>query len=220
MEPLTIAIIVIASLAALAVVASIVRWVARVGRSAEGLIKQINMAQVRAETVPRSLAGMESVLLPQIMKDFPEYNGAVIADRVKADALMYYVSAKEGRLMYTKGVSKTFRETVRLPEDVAGGIAVHRVSLADYDRRSRDKVITYQAAAKYEDGHGETHQTRLTMKYIAAYDDDFTEDIRVIKCPNCGAPVPAWGDKVCRYCGAALHTQAGLCWVLNEIKES
>ena len=109
MEPLTIAIIVIASLAALAVVASIVRWVARVGRSAEGLIKQINMAQVRAETVPRSLAGMESVLLPQIMKDFPEYNGAVIADRVKADALMYYVSAKEGRLMYTKGVSKTFR---------------------------------------------------------------------------------------------------------------
>lgn len=212
--------IVIAAIVGIGILGSIAAWIARVGRKAEGLIDQIKLAEVRAETTPRSLAGMDSVLLPQIMKDFPEYNPSVIADRVKADAMLYYVSAKEGRLMYTDGVSAAFRESVVLPEGVAGGIGVHRVALADYDRRSRDKVITYQASAKYEDAEGKTHQTRLNLKYIAAYDDDFTNDIRVIKCPNCGAPVPAWGDKVCRYCGAALHTQVGLCWVLNEIKES
>lgn len=214
-----IVLIVIAGIAALAVVSHVVRWIARVGRKAEGLIDQINLAQIRAETTPKSLAGMEAILLPEIMKDFPEYNSAVLADRVKADARLYYESAKAGELLYKEGISAALRERLKLPEGVCGGIAIHRVSLSDYDRRSRDKLITYQAAAKYEDAKGTTHQTRLHLKYIAAYDDDFANEIRVIKCPNCGAPVPTVGEKVCRYCGAALRTAPGLCWVLTDIRE-
>ena len=214
-----IILIVIAGAAALSIVAAAVRWLSRIGRKAEGLIDQINLAQVRAENTPKSLAGMEAILLPEIMKDFPEYNSAVLADRVKADARLYYESAKAGEVLYKDGISAALRERLTFPQDVAGGIGIHRVSLSDYDRRSRDKLITYQAAAKYEDAKGTTHQTRLHMKYIAAYDDDFANEIRVIKCPNCGAPVPTSGDKVCRYCGAALRTAPGLCWVLTDIKE-
>lgn len=214
-----IALIAIAGLAAMSIVAAVVKWLARIGRKAEGLIDQINLAQVRAETTPKSLAGMESILLPQIMKDFPEYNSAVVYDRVRSDARLFYESAIEGRPLYKEGISAALRERMTFPGDVAGGIGIHRVSLSDYDRRSRDKFITYQAAAKYEDAKGTTHQTRLHLKYIAAYDDDFANEIRVIKCPNCGAPVPTSGEKVCRYCGAALRTAPGLCWVLTDIKE-
>ena len=93
---LTVILIVIAALAAAAVVASIVRWIARVGRKAEGLIDQINAAQIREHTMPKSLSSIEGLLLPQIRKDFPDYNASVIAERVKQDAHTFYESAIEG----------------------------------------------------------------------------------------------------------------------------
>ncbi|MBR0135838.1 MAG: zinc ribbon domain-containing protein [Clostridia bacterium] len=214
-----LAIIIIAAAAALAVAVYLVRWIRRIGRSAEGLIDQVKLAQVREETTPKSLAAMDSLLLPQILKDFPEYNPSVIIDRVKADAKLYYESAKEGRILFEQGISTALRESMSLPEGVAGGIVVHRAALTGYDTRGRDRLITYQAAVKYDDDRGTPHQKRLTLRYIAASTDDFANEIEMIKCPNCGAPVPTVGEKVCRYCGTALVTSAGLGWVLTSVKE-
>lgn len=219
MNWLPTALIVIAGLGVVYVAGVLVSRIVRISRKAEGLIDQIKLAQVREENTPRSLAGMENVLLPSILKDFPEYNSALIADRVRADARLYYESAAAGKVLFEEGISAALRESMTFPEDVAGGIIVHRVSLSDYDGRSRDRMITYQAACQYDDESGTHHQTRLKLKYLAAYNDDFAQEIRVIKCPNCGAPVPTVGDKVCRYCGAALKTSVGLCWVLTEVKE-
>ncbi|MBQ1521032.1 MAG: zinc ribbon domain-containing protein [Clostridia bacterium] len=216
---LTVILIVIAALAAAAVVASIVRWIARVGRKAEGLIDQINAAQIREHTMPKSLSSIEGLLLPQIRKDFPDYNASVIAERVKQDAHTFYESAIEGEVLFDKGVSESCRQNMQLPDDVAGGIVIHRAALAAYVKQGRDRQLNYQVAAQYDDKQGETWQKRLTLKYIAAYNEDFTDNILVIKCPNCGAPVPSVGDKVCRYCGAQLRTASGYGWVLTEIKQ-
>ena len=216
---LTVILIVIAALAAASIVYAAVRWIARVGRSAEGLIGQIKDAQVREHTVPKSLSSIEGLLLPQIRKDFPDYNASVIAERVKADAHTFYESAIKGEVLFDKGVSEACRQNMQLPDDVAGGIVIHRAALAAYVKQGRDRQLNYQVAAQYDDKQGETWQKRLTLKYIAAYNEDFTDNILVIKCPNCGAPVPSVGDKVCRYCGAQLRTASGYGWVLTEIKQ-
>lgn len=216
---LTVILIAIAVLAALAIVSAAVQWISRLGRSAEGLISQIKSAQVREHTMPKSLSSIEGLLLPQIMKDFPDYNASVIAERVKADARLFYDSAIKGEVLFEKGTSLPCRQNMRLPDDVAGGVVIHRAALAAYIKQGRDRQLNYQVAAQYDDKNGETWQKRLSLKYIAAYTEDFTDDIHVIKCPNCGAPVPTVGDKVCRYCGAQLKTASGYGWVLTEIKQ-
>lgn len=214
-----IALIAIAALAALYVVSVAVRWIVRVGRKAEGLIDEIKTADEKARTTPRSLTSVESLLLPQVLKDFPEYNSAVIAQRVKTDARLYYESAAAGELLYKNGVSTALRENIRLPENVKGGIIVHKVALTAYNKSQRDRLITYQAAVQYDTKDDDVNQVRLNLQYIAAYTNDFQNEIKVIKCPNCGAPVPSVGDKVCRYCGAALRVSAGQGWVLVDVHE-
>lgn len=219
MSPYVIAFIVIAAIGVAAVAAAVIRRVVSLGRKAEGLIDQINLAQIEAETTPRSLTSVESFVLPQVLKDFPEYNKAVIEERVRADAMLYYRSAAAGEVLFDKGISTSLRESMTFPKDVAGEIVVHRVALTAYDKSGRDRLITYQAAVKYEDEKRTAHQVRLRLKYIAAYTNDLQNEIKVIKCPNCGAPIPTVGEKVCQYCGAALRVNAGQGWVLVSLKQ-
>ncbi len=214
-----IALLAIAGLGVLYVVIYAVRCITRVGSKAESLIDQIKTADEAARTTPRSLTSVESFMLPQVMKDFPEYNPAVIAERVKRDARLFYESAAVGELLYEGGVSAALKENLKLPDNVAGGIEVHKVALTAYDRQMRDRLITYQAAVKYDGKDNDVYQVRLKLRYVAAYTNDFQNGITVIKCPNCSAPVPAVGDKVCRYCGAALLVSAGQGWVLVDAGE-
>ena len=213
--------IVVILLAGAAVVSYIIARLSRLFGKAEDLIGRIKDADVREQETPKSLNAMDSLLLPQIMKDFPEYNRAMLEERVIRDAGLYYESALAGRVLLDKGVSFSLRDGLldKLPGDVKGGISVRRVALAAYDRRGRDKLITYQAAVQYEGKDERRRQKRLSLTYIASYVSDPTNNIEVIKCPNCGAPVPTMGEKVCSYCGSALTVYAGAGWVLIKLNE-
>lgn len=189
-------------------------------RRAEELIDEVKQADELERETPKSLNAMDRLLLPQILKDFPEYNAAVIRDRVIRDARLFFESAAAGKPLFKTGVSTSFVENLVLPEGVKGGVVVHRTALAHYDRSGRDRIITYQASCQYDGTDEKHHQTRLVLRYIAAHSDDFSEKIEVIKCPNCSAPVPTVGEKICPYCGAALKAPAGAGWVLISAVES
>lgn len=212
-------VILIIALVGAGILGYVVSRIARLFNRAEKLIDDVKDAGVREETVPKSLNAMDSLLLPQILRDFPEYNRAVIYERVLRDAKLYYESAAQGELLLTEGISSSLSENLVLPEGVEGGVTVHRIALSAYDRSGRDRLITYQAAVKYDGEDGRPHQARISLNYIAANSPDYAEKIEVIKCPNCSAPVPAVGEKVCRYCGSALVSPAGAGWVLIGIKE-
>ena len=213
-------------IAALAVAGFLIAGLAGLFRKAHGilntagdLVGDIKDAQVREEETPKSLNAMDNLLLPQILRDFPEYRREVIEGRVRRDAKLYYESGMKGRCLLNDGVAFSLRDNLKLPEDVAGGVTVHRIALSGYDRRGRDKVITYQASVQYNGSDGHHCQRRLSLQYLAAYTGDPTNNIEVIKCPNCGAPVPTMGEKVCSYCGASLVSHAGAGWVLISIAE-
>lgn len=170
---------------------------------------------------PRSLSSLESVLLPRVLEDFPEYNRIIIAERVKKDAKLYYESGIAGEVLFQEGSSFQFRQSfsAALPAQVKKDVIVHKVALHAYDIRSMDRILTYQAAVQYTDTTDEIRQKRLILKYMAAFTDNPSEEVRTYNCPNCGAPLPIIGRKKCQYCGAALKTPAGLGWVLVEAFE-
>ena len=167
----------------------------------------------------RSLSSMGDLFLDRIKRDFPEYNPAMVLNRVKKDARIYLQSSKEGHTMFREGVSDSFRERLAysLPPDVKGGIEVYNAALSDYDDRGRDRILVFQAAAEYLDSSDALRPVRLTLKYIAAYDGNVDGEVRGFNCPNCGAPLPIVGSKICHYCGTGIKSSAGLGWILTDV---
>ena len=102
---------------------------------------------------PRSLSSLESVVLPKILKDFPDFNPKVFAERVRRDARTYYESGVQGKMLYTDDATENFMENFedRLPDDVKGGIEIHRVTIAAYDNATRKKLLTCQASVGFID---------------------------------------------------------------------
>ena len=167
----------------------------------------------------RSLSSAGNLFLDRIKRDFPEYNPAMVLNRVKKDARIYLQSAKEGHTLFREGVSDSFREHLAysLPTDVKGGIEVYNAALSDYDDRGRDRILVFQAAAEYLDSRDALRPVRLTLKYIAAYDGNVDGEVRGFNCPNCGAPLPIVGSKICHYCGTGIKSSAGLGWILTDV---
>lgn len=167
----------------------------------------------------RSLSSAGDLFFDRIKRDFPEYNPAMVLNRVKKDARIYLQSAKEGHTLFREGVSDSFRERLAysLPTDIKGGIEVYNVALSDYDDRGRDRILVFQAAAEYLDSRDALRPVRLTLKYIAAYDGNVDGEVRGFNCPNCGAPLPIVGSKICHYCGTGIKSSAGLGWILTDV---
>lgn len=167
----------------------------------------------------RSLSSAGNLFLDRIKRDFPEYNPAMVLNRVKKDARIYLQSAKEGHTLFREGVSDSFRERLAysLPTGVKGGIEVYNAALSDYDDRGRDRILVFQAAAEYLDSRDALRPVRLTLKYIAAYDGNVDGEVRGFNCPNCGAPLPIVGSKICHYCGTGIKSSAGLGWILTDV---
>lgn len=167
----------------------------------------------------RSLSSAGDLFLDRIKRDFPEYNPAMVLNRVKKDARIYLQSAKEGHTLFREGVSDSFRECLAysLPTDVKGGIEVYNAALSGYDDRGRDRILVFQAAAEYLDSRDALRPVRLTLKYIAAYDGNVDGEVRGFNCPNCGAPLPIVGSKICHYCGTGIKSSAGLGWILTDV---
>lgn len=170
---------------------------------------------------PRSLSSLESVVLPKILKDFPDFNPEVFAQRVRRDAKTYYESGIAGEVRYTDDVTETFRDAFsdRLPDEVKDGIVVHRVTIAGYDGSTNKKIMTCQAAVGFTDKTDTPRERRLILKYIAGYADDPESPIVGFNCPNCGAPLPAAGARVCVYCGTAFSAPVSLGWLLFDAFE-
>ena len=199
----------------------VIRAALRVGNLASVLTAAIKKADLEAETTPKSLSSAEPLLLDRIKRDFPEYNPELIRQRVLRDTKTFYESARAGRCLYADGISDQLKDRLPsfLPPDVAGGIQVYKAALAAYDDASEDRVLTFQAAASFRDRSGVTRQRRLILKYLAAWSTDTVTGVKKANCPNCGAPVPIVGSKVCQYCGTALKVWAGTGWLLTDLRE-
>ncbi len=201
-----------------------VRRATRSVREKLGVLKRALDDAIEADQEPekpRSLSSLESVVLPKILKDFPDFNPRVFAQRVRADARTYYESGVQGKVLYRDDATEVFKEAFadRLPDSVSGGIDVHKVSIAAYDNATRKKILTCQAAVGFTDKTGTPRERRLVLDYIAGYADDPESPVVGFNCPNCGAPLPAVGARVCVYCGTAFSAPVDLGWMLTDARE-
>lgn len=151
-----------------------------------GLLREISVDEEK----PKSLSGMDTIYLPQILKDFPDFNPTLAETYVKE------------QLRNTCAGKQDFR--------------IHNVVIHLYERTQAEKTIVYQAALEYREA-GRLQQKRYCLRYAYLLPQD--GETAAANCPNCGAPLPEFGQRVCEYCGSRLVNVMGNTWRFTEVFE-
>ncbi len=139
---------------------------------------------------PRSLNRCDSLLIPQIVRDFPDFE----AERAK----------------------NIFRNYVKKHYAKAPDFTIYTVGIAQYLKAGLQKTIVMQAACSYTKGNKKV-QIRVEADYIYSVHTD--DETIASNCPNCGGAI-GYGMVNCPYCGSHVSNVMSNTWEFKNIRET
>ena len=157
----------------------------------DDIIKGFKENEAIQDNKPKSLSGMDSLVIPQIKKDFPDFNVEYAKTKAK-EALEEYLNSPEG-------------------------FKIHNVVFTQYLKHHNTITIIMQAAAEMYDESDKKHQKKYQLNY--SYMPIDTSENRLANCPNCGAAAPSTGETVCAYCGSRIFITIENSWDFTEVRE-
>ena len=152
----------------------------------------LNNMETLEQEKPKSLNGMDMLYLPQIQKDFPDFN-PTMADNYAKEALKEHVGKKEG-------------------------FHVHNVVIAGYEKTSVEYNIIMQAAVEWKE-QGKKVQKRFILHYSYLVKARTGQEVVAANCPNCGGAIESFSWEVCPYCDSRLVNILKNSWKFTQIKE-
>ncbi len=139
---------------------------------------------------PRSLNGCDRLLLPHILKDFPDFD----VDLAKTYARDYLMNRNRDK----------------------NGFRIHNVVIAQYRRSGAQRVIVFQAATCCREAN-RIKQQRFDLYYTYMLPEG--DDSVAANCPNCGGAM-GYGITTCPYCGSRVANVLGNTWKFTEVRET
>lgn len=207
------------------------------------LLKGLKQVELEASTTPKSVAGMTSLYLPKIKKDFPEFQYdemKVRAENVLTSYLLS-VSGLDASLLSEGGqelrdelsMKISMLRSDRMKENYRN-VKLHRTEIANYRKRNGRCIITFQSAVQYfytkTDASGKLLEGNAELYTQAKYNVDviYVQDRNLVEketdhslglnCPNCGAPLSMLGSKVCEYCGTPIVELNIYAWTFSNVE--
>ncbi len=193
----------------------------------EGFKKQ----ELEYQSTPKSLSSLDSVLMPKILKDFPNLNIDEIKKMAENSVMTYYNGLNNKKIKEKYYMSEHFLKLIQ--EEMVNvensdisykNIKIHRTVINAYDNKKGSCIITFQSAVEYYKGKKDKEvrtQVRVNTEMIYIYDDTKVEDTYGVSlnCHNCGAPIKMLGIKTCPYCGTGIVDYVSKTWKVNNIYE-
>lgn len=139
---------------------------------------------------PKSLNRCDSLLIPQIKRDFPDFD----PERAK----------------------NIFRSYVKKHYAKAQDFTIYTVGMSRYLTAGLNKTIIMQAACSYTKG-GKKVQIRVEADYI--YSVHTADENIASNCPNCGGAI-GYGMVNCPYCGSHVSNVMSNTWEFKNIRET
>ncbi len=199
------------------------------------IIEGIKNQKIALTNEPKSVFGMEKLLLPNIVKDFPNLNINEMKKMVEDSILMCLQSIEKKQVLKADYVSEAIINWIQSRIDDLNkeefvnydAIKFHRTVLSQYTNKDGVYALTFQTAVEYlykkNDTNYEKIQNRFNTEFIYIFDDTKVSKYQsgiALNCPNCGAPIKDLGVKICNYCGTGVIDLVKKTWILNNIKES
>ena len=202
--------------------------------------EQIKQGELAYKTDPKHVTGMTKLLIPKIVKDFPNFSENELYNKVETDLLSIFNSLENQKLENNFGLVLIKEKLNQKIKDMKENkviekyddIKFHRHALKYY--KNKDGVLNISVSTSLEyyyikkingkliNKDEYKKQTVYTTEYIYVYDLNKiskNQNLIGINCPNCGAPVKDLGNKVCRYCNSGLEDINLKAWNIAIYKE-
>ena len=150
----------------------------------------LSALRTEEEETPRSLNGCDRLVMPRILKDFPDFD-AVMAKTYIREFLAQKFGSNEG-------------------------FTVHNVVIARYLPSAVHKTIVFQASVSWLEKTKRV-QNRYDLNYT--YLVSSSDDVIAANCPNCGSPLH-YGDTVCAYCDSRVVGVLGNTWKVTQLTQT
>lgn len=185
--------------------------------------------------------GMTDLLVPKIVKDFPNFSESELFNKVEVSLLAIFKSLEDKKINNIdelKLIKSNLKEVI---DDYKQNkitvsyddIKFHAHAIKYYKKNPGVINITVSTSLEYyyekkddkkiivkRENHKK--QTAYTLEFIYIYDPEkynLGETLIGVHCPNCGAPVKSLGDKVCAYCSSGLEDINLKHWYISSYKE-
>lgn len=203
------------------------------------LKREANMARALDLMRPKSVNGMTTLLEPQILKDFPDFNKEMIYSLIESNLRTIFKELQTLEIE-NKPELEVINESIKKEiEDIKSqnievkytDVKFYRHALKRYERKNGIATVTTSSSLsfKYYDPRmkelsGCKVQTRYTCKYIYIYDlkkipNNAATPIFVFRCPNCGAPLKKLENAFCEYCGSHIEEINLKTWRMASYKD-
>lgn len=197
-----------------------------------------------AET-PRSIHSMTDIYLPQIHKDFPEFDYDLFKGRTESVLRSYFaaISQRDSSALSEYCSNSLKNAVISIIEDlesrnykhILSTPSIHQIDIARYIKDGATVTIIFNVSVGHydyvEDENGKIISGNSELKKQSVYEVSlvyiqdsakmkvYTGDAMGISCPNCGAPIKNLGQKFCDYCGTGVVEVNTRSWSFEHIKE-
>lgn len=214
-------------------------------KTISGLYKETQEAAALEKTRHKQVSGMTKMLLPEIQRDFKDFDESEIYLLVEKSLRAIFNALETEDISYLNDDDfnlirqKINDQIIDLQTNNVSynydDVIFHRHAIKSYKKEKDVATIEISTSLEYyynkrKDNKDISHdnvkkQTRYTTKLVYIIDNTKTGfDINVLglHCPNCGSPVQSLQQTHCSYCKGALNIQiASLlkCWKVINYKE-
>ncbi len=209
------------------------------------LIDGIQKQKLLSESTPKSISAMTSVCLPNIRRDFPDFNYDEFKQKAENLLLNYFTAISNQtpiqNVNITNNVALQINSIISQLQannykEYYENIVIHRTEIKDYVKSPAVCKIIFQTSLgninyiKDKNGNiifgSDVSQEQTIYETELVYVQEFKQDTNsnllkynTLNCPNCGGPISNPSAKFCEYCGTGIKQKNVLVWNFNSIKE-
>jgi len=191
------------------------------------LVRMIKDADLNAQITPKSVSGGDSIFLPKIMKDYPQFNADLAKSVIENCIRDIFNALHTGDMSafkekYNEKVYSQCEMFLRKYGQISvTGLKVHRTAISGYKKSYGTSTIKFQTAFQYETAGSKDSKRVNQEKFETEYTFRVTEVDGVtntaLRCGYCGAPVARLGEKTCTYCDNEIILNLEKAWEITDI---
>lgn len=190
--------------------------------------------------LPYAVPKLTPLYKPKIERDFPEMSFSQLESMAKNGMADILNAIENGNPDSVKHSSVRLRNQIGgIVEDARSngeeihydGLKIHNVGVDSYNADSEAASVVFQVALEsvyYVIGEGKVkagtknNPTQNLFSVQLSHNQNLSEETAdsyiESNCPNCGAPVPAAGNRACPYCGSGLVAVVDKIWQIDSFK--
>lgn len=187
----------------------------------------------------KSVVGMTNLVLPQVVKDIPDFNVNMIYNAIETNLTKIFLAIEDKKyihdndlLLLEQTINSIIDDLKQRDIDIRyDDIIFHKHALKRYENRNGVATLTTSSSIEYyyidssKVKKSEVkRQTRYTCTFVYVFDyskisNKNREKLFVLHCPNCGAPLDNFKSANCRYCMSKVGDVLAKTWKMVSYKE-